>query len=167
MMAIKEQFDQLAKEWYDQAMFHSFYNPIMSPEPCRQLAKLGKQVIPYIIDRLKSGDHWIAWSWLLAEITGVETGSGVVHEDGFAKGDVHDMAEWWIKWWQRSMRTTEEIVAEIRRTIDYCEEWDREHSNPWGNHIDEIMRLEEILDYIEGRSDIIFDIWSKNAKSEN
>jgi hypothetical protein len=101
MMAIKEQFDQLAKEWYAQAMFHSFYNPIMSPEPCRQLVKLGKQVIPYIIERLKSGDHWIAWCWLLTEITGIETGEGIVHEGGFAKGSVDEMAKWWINWYKR------------------------------------------------------------------
>lgn len=101
IVEIKEQFDQLAKEWDDQAMFHSFYVPIMRAEPCQQLIKLGEQIVPYIIERLESGNHWIAWCWLLSEITGVETGSGITYEGGFSKGNVHEMAEWWIEWYDK------------------------------------------------------------------
>ena len=101
---LKEQFDELAQEWNDAAMFHSFYRPIMCPEPCRQLVKLGEPIIPLIIQKMEEGDHWVAWSWLLSEITGInpDYAEAVVHEDGFAKGNVQKMAEWWISWYKRN-----------------------------------------------------------------
>lgn len=65
----QERFDQLIQEWQRVASIHSFPWTIMRGIAYEELRAAGLSIVPMLIEQLKT-DPWIAYSWLLQEITG-------------------------------------------------------------------------------------------------
>jgi hypothetical protein len=94
-------FELLKEQWHADTCFHSNPTIIMRHPACRGIVEMGQDAIPFIIKEIEGGDHWIAWSWLLAELTGLDprASRAIEQEDGFTKTDVDLLAEWWLGWY--------------------------------------------------------------------
>jgi len=96
---LKSVFDKLAYDWQSSTAGLSSTTERMEHWAYGEIIKLGSDVIPFIIERLKQ-PHSRLWFDVLAEIT---------HEDPISEsayGDVPAMAEAWIQWFEDKMRTT-------------------------------------------------------------
>ena len=99
-MATTSDFDRLAMQWDAETAFLSNGYTIMQHAACREIALMGFEAVPWILQRLATGHIRHAWSMLLREITGETPGPPPASVLGghFEKYDVEATAQAWLAW---------------------------------------------------------------------
>jgi len=92
----QEEFDKLADEWRDGTAHHSFWH-MSAAHPAHATLLAFEGAVPLVLRRL-TVDESINWSFLLCELTGEHPEYEPKREGGFAKFDVHELAEAWLRW---------------------------------------------------------------------
>jgi len=88
--SIETKFNKLATKWKEETCFVSNAREIISNKNYEKIIKMGIDVVPIILQKLKTGtDHWF---FALMEITG----ENPVSEE-FC-GNLDKMAKEWIEW---------------------------------------------------------------------
>ena len=98
------QFDELANEWEGQIQHLSNSHTIMGKSACRELARAGREIVPFCLKRLKRKDAGLNWCHLLREVTGENPASPPPKPvtpgatSGFVAYDVNANIKAWIEW---------------------------------------------------------------------
>lgn len=88
-----KKFSSLSYKWKEETIHLSSINDICTHPAYQQIIGMGKSVLPFIINELKtSPDHWF---WALKSITGEDP---VSETD---RGNINRMTKAWIEWASR------------------------------------------------------------------
>lgn len=88
--ALRQEFDELAKQWREETKYSSVAKRIAEHPAYRKIVAMGQTAIPLILaDLEQKPDHWFH---ALREISGVNP----VPEE--SRGKLREMADAWLKW---------------------------------------------------------------------
>ena len=89
---VREEFERLAEEWRADTQFASSPSDVAMHPAYQRIIGMGSEVVGMILDALRTDPR--LWFWALRAITGEDP------VPAGARGNVHEMAEAWIRWGQ-------------------------------------------------------------------
>lgn len=110
-MNIAIEFKKLAKEWTEHCqavMFSSNIYDYLNHPAYRQLVKLGRPAIPYIIEKYREDD--LPWGFVLDEITGLKV---IQDPNHFSPLEVK---RFWMEWWKKQQTV---FLKEYQEAFSY------------------------------------------------
>lgn len=96
----RARFDELAERWRRETWMHSNPHFIVNNGAFREMADMGEEALPLILQKIEAGESG-QWWMLLERITGVRLTAGVTpipEVPGWVRTDVATLKAAWISW---------------------------------------------------------------------
>jgi hypothetical protein len=92
-------FSILADKWEEDTKLYSFYRIAQAHKSYNWMRKIGKNIVPCILQRLENNpDASVFWCFLLTEIVGEEMDYSSHIRNGYVKFSVDELKWAWILW---------------------------------------------------------------------
>ena len=95
---MEEQFKDLAKQWENASMFHSFWHCVNEHPAYLEIKDMGEDVVPFIVDKLRASPDMF-WCAALSEITGITLDMEKYRDGDFYKFNVKEISDSWVAWY--------------------------------------------------------------------